>query len=118
MLDPVDYNFNIYVGQTLKYPFTVWEDEAQAIAYDFTDHSVASQARLSFESAKAISLNATIEGNTIFLNATPEQLSKFVISANNKSAKYYYDIEITKPDSIKWTIVRGTIEVFPEVTKI
>lgn len=118
MIDPAEYNFSIYQGQTLKYPFVIWNDDEQTDPYDFSSHTVASQARISFSSSSAINLNPTIVGNTIYLNATPAQLASFVVQANNKSAKYFYDIEITKPDLTKWTLVRGIIEVFPEVTKI
>ncbi|MCS6281442.1 MAG: hypothetical protein HUM72_12490 [Dolichospermum sp.] len=118
MIDPVEHNFSVYQGQTLQYPFTVWNDDALSVPYDFTSHTVASQARTTYDSTKAINLNASIGGNTVYLNATPAQLASFVVQSNNKSAKYYYDIEITKPDNSKWTLARGVIEVFPEVTKI
>ena len=118
MIDPVEHNFSIYLGQTLKYPFVIWNDEALSSPYDFTLHTVASQARLTYDATKEINLNATITGNTIFLNATPAQLASFLVQSNNKSSKYYYDIEVTKPDTSKWTVVRGIIEVFPEVTKV
>lgn len=118
MIQPAEHNFNIYLGQHLKYPFIVWNDDEQTNAYDFTGHSVASQARASFDSSKSINLNASIEGNTIYLNATPAQLAQFVIQPNSKNSRYVYDIEVTKPDGTKWTIVRGMIEAYPEVTKI
>jgi hypothetical protein len=118
MLNPAEHNFEVYQGQTLKYPFEVWNDEAKTSAYDFTSHTVASQARASYTSTSAVNLNATIVGNVVYLNATPAQLALLVIQANNKSAKFFYDVEITKPDTTKWTLVRGVIEVFPEVTKI
>jgi hypothetical protein len=118
MIDPVEHNFSIYQGQTLNYPFTVWNDDNLTDPYNFTLHTAASQARITYDSTKAINLNASITGNTVYLNATPAQLTSFIVSPNNKSAKYYYDIEITKPDNSKWTMVRGIIEVFPEVTKI
>lgn len=118
MINPVEYNFEIYQGQTLKYPFTVWNDTAQTSAYDFTGHTVKCEARLTFNSTTSVNLNATIESNTIYLNGTPAQLAKFIVQPNNKSAKYYYDIEVTLADTTKWTIARGVIEVFPEVTKI
>jgi len=118
MINPVEYNFQLYVGQTLKYPFTVWNDEAQTIPYSFTDHTVSSQARINYASSQAVNLNPSIVGNTIFLNATPAQLAAFNIPSNEKSVKYVYDIEVTKPDNSKWTIVRGIIEIFPEVTKL
>lgn len=118
MINPVEHNFNVYIGQTLEYPFTVWNDEAQTSPYNFSGHTVKAQARINYASSQAINLNATISGNTIFLNGTPPQLAAFVIPANEKSFKYVYDVEITKPDNTKWTLVRGIIEVFPEVTKI
>ena len=118
MVNPVEHNFNLYVGQNLAYPFTVWNDEAQLVPYDFTGHTVKAQARINYSSTQAISLNATISGNTIYLNGTPTQLAAFSMPANEKSSKYVYDIEITKPDTSKWTLARGLIEVFPEVTKI
>ena len=118
MINPVEYNFEIYQGQTLKYPFTVWNDTEQTSAYDFASHTVASQARSSYSSTVAVNLNPTIETNTIYLNMTPTQLAAFVIPSNAKSIKFYYDIEVTKPDTAKWTILRGIIEIFPEVTKI
>jgi hypothetical protein len=118
MIDPVEHNFSLYQGQTLKYPFVVWNNDDLTDPYDFTLHSVASQARITFDASKAVNLNATISGNTIFLNATPSQLASFIVQSNNKSSKYFYDVEVTKPDNSKWTIVRGIIEVFPEVTKI
>jgi len=118
MIDPVEYNFKIYLGQTLKYPFVVWNDEEQTSPYDFTGCTVKSQARVLPESTTGINLNATIVSNTIYLNATPAQLASFVVAANNKSAKYYYDVEVTLADTSIWTVVRGIVEVFPEVTKI
>ena len=118
MVNPVEYNFEIYVGQTLKYPFTVWNDEAQTSPYDFSGHTVTCQARINYTSSQAVSLNPSIVGNTIYLNATPSQLAAFAIPSNEKSVKYVYDIEITKPDLTKWTLSRGIIEIFPEVTKI
>lgn len=118
MINPVEYNFEIYQGQTLKYPFTVWNDSEQTSAYDFTDHTVASQARSSYTSSSAVNLNPTIVSNTIYLNMTPSQLSSFVIPSNAKSIKFYYDIEVTKPDTTKWTILRGIVEIYPEVTRI
>lgn len=118
MIDPVEHNFNLYLGQTLQYPFVVWNDDNLTIPYDFTLHTVKCQARLSYDSAKAINLNASISGNTIYLNATPAQLIDLKVQPNNKSSRYVYDIEVTKPDNSKWTIIRGHIEVFPEVTKI
>lgn len=118
MTDPVEHNFSIYIGQTLKYPFTVYNDEALTSEYDFTGCTVAAQARLNHNSKLAINLNPTIVGNTIYLNATPDQLTGFVIPGNNQSAKYKYDVEVTKPDLTKWTVVFGIIEAFPEETKI
>lgn len=117
MIEPVEHNFEIHQGQTLKYPCTVWNDANLSDPYDFTLHTVRSQARATYKSATFINLNPTIEGNVIYLNATPEQLAAFVVQPNNKSSKYVYDIEVTLPNSDKWTVIRGTIEIFPEVTK-
>ena len=118
MIDPAEHNFSIYLGQTLAYPFYIWNDEAQSDPYILTGHTVQAQARLTYDSPKAINLNASINGNAVYLNATPTQLAQFTIGSNNKSSKYVYDVEITKPDGSKWTLVRGIIEAFPEVTKI
>ena len=118
MLDPVEHNFNIYLGQTLAYPFNVFNDEEQIDPYDFTDCTVSAQARIAHDSSKAINLNPSIDGNSIILNATPTQLSQIIIPSNSKSIKLVYDIEVTKPDLTKWTIVRGVIDAYPEVTKI
>jgi len=117
MMNPAIHNFEIHTGQTLKYGFTVWEDDNQTIPYDFTGHTVKSEARIAFSSPVAVNLNASIVGNTVYLNATPVQLAVFLISPNNKSSKYVYDIEITKPDLTKWTLVRGAVDIIPEVTK-
>jgi len=118
MTTPAEYNFSLYIGQTLKQPFTVWNDEAQTSPYSFTGHTIRSQIRLSYNSTQALTLTTTVVGNTIYLNATPEAMRAFFVIQNAQSAKYYYDVEITKPDLSVWTLVRGVIDVYPEVTKI
>ena len=116
MIDPVEYSFKVYQGQTLKQEFVVWNDTAQTSAFDFTGYTVASFASASHDSTVTINLNPTISTNYIYLNATPAQLQSFIVLPNNKSSKYFYDIKLTKPDTTIWMLARGVIEIFPEVS--
>jgi len=119
MINPVEHNFKLYVGQDLNYPFTVWLDEALSIPYDFYNKKPKCQARQTYSSKQYVDLNPVIDGNTVFLRGTPEVFKGFVFPAGEKMVKYVYDVEIEDLDTgIKWTMVRGIIEVYPEVTKV
>jgi hypothetical protein len=117
MIDPVEYNFKVYVGQTLDLGFFIWEDSNRTVPYDLTGHAVKAEARQAYNSLLFVNLNPTITSNAVYLNATPEQLARFEVLSKSTQSKFVYDIEITKPDGKIWTMVRGIIEVNPEVTK-
>lgn len=117
MIDPVEHNFNVYHSHTTAYPFTLYDDEALTTETDLSGYTVTALAKISYNATTSVNLNPTIDGNVVYLNLTPAQAQTMVVLPNNATAKYYYDIKLTKTlDGTVWNLARGVITVYPKVT--
>lgn len=117
------YNTTMEQGATFKRTFEV--NDANGDPIDLTGYTFAGQMRkLPKDTGTPIATFTAVLGasvNKINVSLTNTQTSAVPVVADAKdpvkATRYYYDIEMTAPDTTVTRLVEGYIDVSPEVTK-
>ena len=105
---------NLIIDQGTTFTATVDVTDAQDVAYDLTNYTVAAQMRKNYASSAAVTFISGHTGVTGQINLTllPS------ITATLEPGRYLYDVEITSPSGTITRVVEGVVTVTPGMTRI
>ena len=107
-------NQEIDQGSTFSKQITVYETDGSTIQ-NLTGYTAASQIRKNYTSTAYTTILATIQ--TPATNGVIVMSLTAVQTAELKSGRYVYDLQITAADTTVTRVLEGIITIKPEVTK-
>ena len=102
------------IEQYASFSVIINVDDVGGDAINLTGYTANSQIRKSYYSSSANTLTATITGTSngeITLSMTSTN------TANLTPGRYFYDLVMTSPTSIKTRVVEGIATILPSVTR-
>ena len=121
----LEENLILDQGSTLTNTLTI--KDSAGVPIDLTGHSFSGMIRKSCADAAPVAtftctiLDQITNTGQMTFSLTPVQTAAIPTPGNTDynrvSTIYTFDIEMTKPDTTKFRVIQGNIEVSPEATK-
>ena len=113
-MKPGKYSLSVYRGDTSRWKFTLWEDDAKTDPLDLTDALVAAEIRAvgSSYASPVAALNCTIEAPNVI---RAELASTAALPCRGTRAEW--DLEIIWPSGDVQTVLAGGVEILGDVTR-
>lgn len=106
---PGTFNFQMVEGDTFRSLLTVTDSAGSAVS--FVGGTVTAQARRNFEAGSAVAFDVSVDANQI-------TLSLGAATTTGMEGSWVYDVQVATGGTSVRTILRGVLEVQPEVTRV
>jgi hypothetical protein len=114
VMKPGKYGLSLYRGDTSRWKFTLWADEAKTEPIDLAGASVAAQIRAvggTWTSPAAV-LDCVIEAPNIIRAELPTSAT-----LPGRGTRSEWDLQITWPSGDVQTVLAGGVDVMGDVTR-
>lgn len=105
---PGRFPFQMVEGDTFRAVLSVTDSDGDPV--DFDGATVTAQARRTFNAPGFVDFAVSVDGNDVTLELTAAQSSVM-------EGSWVYDVQVFTPGVSTRTILAGTLEVQPEVTR-
>jgi hypothetical protein len=111
-MPPGNYTLNLYRGDTYRWQFTLWADEAKTEPADLTDVIPKAEIRDKPAGAQIADIECVVELPNIILATLPAATSHALPQGNTTA----WDLQLTYASGDVATILGGRVTVTPDVT--